>query len=118
MGRVNHDHDGNQMGADMNYVNQALEMMEHVYVELDAGDVLIFHSNILHRSESNNSDKARWSFITAYNRVGNVPKLEKSTACITAIETTHPEALLQESVSHLSAGAEFLSMDKDVNIQK
>lgn len=117
MGRVNHEHDGNQMGADLNYVNQALEIMEHMYVELNPGDVLIFHSNIFHRSEANLSDKPRWSFISAYNRIGNVPKLEKSTACITPIETVADDMLLNDHVNHISAGTDFLSVETDVNIK-
>ena len=108
MGRVEHAHDGNQMGADMNYVNQALEMMEHVYVELDPGDVLVFHSNLFHRSEANLSDKPRWSFISAYNRVSNIPKLEKSTACVTPMQVVPDERLLQENVVHISEQADFL----------
>ncbi len=117
MERVNHEHDGNQMGADMNYVNQALEIMEHVYVELNAGDVLIFHSNIFHRSEANLSDKPRWSFISAYNRVSNVPKLEKSKACITPMEIVPDDMLMSEKVNSITDNTNFLSVEKDVNIR-
>ena len=117
MGRVDHAHDGNQMGADMNYVHQALEMMEHVFVELDPGDVLVFHSNLFHRSEANLSDKSRWSFISAYNRVSNVPKLEKSTACITPMQIVPDDRLISEDVTHISEDADFLSVEKDVNIR-
>jgi ectoine hydroxylase-related dioxygenase (phytanoyl-CoA dioxygenase family) len=41
----------------MTMVNHSLETMEHVYVEIEPGDALFFHSNILHRSEANLSDK-------------------------------------------------------------
>jgi phytanoyl-CoA hydroxylase len=117
MGRVNHNHDGNQMGADMNYVNQALEIMDHVYVELEPGDVLIFHSNIFHRSEANVSDNSRWSFISAYNRVGNIPKLEKSTACITPLVTVPDDSLMKQNTHSILEGDNFLSIDKDINIK-
>jgi ectoine hydroxylase-related dioxygenase (phytanoyl-CoA dioxygenase family) len=117
MGRVEHGHDGNQMGADMNYVNQALTILEHVYVELNPGDVLIFHSNIFHRSEANLSDKPRWSFISAYNRVSNVPLLEKSTACITPIVTVDDERLQDEDIAFIADGTDFLSIETDVNIK-
>jgi len=43
----------------MGRVNHALACMEHVYVELEAGDALFFHSNLLHRSEANLSEKPR-----------------------------------------------------------
>ena len=117
MGRIDHTHDGNQMGADMDYVHQALEMLEHVFVELDPGDVLVFHSNLLHRSEANLSDQPRWSFISAYNRVSNVPQLEKSTACITPLQMVPDEMLMKEDVAHISEDASFLSIEKDVNIR-
>lgn len=53
LGRVNHGFAGVQVGADMVMVNNALKTMELIYFELNAGDALIFHSNILHRSEAN-----------------------------------------------------------------
>jgi hypothetical protein len=117
MGRVEHAHDGNQMGADMRYVEQALELFEHVYVELQPGDVLAFHSNILHRSEANLSEKPRWSFISAYNRVSNVPKLEKSTACITPMQIVADDAFMSEGEGGVAEAASFLSRETDVNIK-
>ena len=53
-------------------VDNALKTMELVYVELDAGDALIFHSNLLHRSEANLSDRPRWSIISCYNLQSNL----------------------------------------------
>ena len=46
LGRVNHGFAGEQMGTDMQMVNNALKTMELVYVELEAGDALIFYSNL------------------------------------------------------------------------
>jgi hypothetical protein len=40
-------------------------------VELEPGDVVFFHSNILHKSEANLSQKSRWSLISVYNRQSN-----------------------------------------------
>ncbi len=65
-GRVNHGFSGEQVGADMVMVNNALKAMELIYCELEAGDALVFHSNILHRSEANLSDYPRWSVISCY----------------------------------------------------
>ncbi len=59
LGRVNHGFAGEQVGADMVMVEHALKTMEHVYVEIQPGDALFFHSNLLHRSEANTSDKAK-----------------------------------------------------------
>jgi len=117
MGRLNHGHEGHQMGADQAYVDQALRLMSYEYVVLQPGDVLIFHSNILHRSEANLSDRPRWSFISAYNRTGNVPEKEKSLACITPIDVVPDTALLEASWESVNDNMEFLSVDTDVNIK-
>ena len=43
------------------------------YAELDAGDVMFFHSNVFHCSAQNHSDRRRWGFLVAYNRADNNP---------------------------------------------
>ena len=40
---------------------------------MEAGDALFFHSNLLHRSDKNDSDRRRWAFLIAYNRASNDP---------------------------------------------
>src|ERR1700754_4620114 len=60
MGRIEHGFAGEQVGASQHYVDLSLKTMELVYVELMPGDALFFHSNLLHRSEANTSDTARW----------------------------------------------------------
>ncbi len=42
-----------------------------VHVEMHPGDVLFFHSNLLHTSAQNDSDLRRWALITAVNRRDN-----------------------------------------------
>src|SRR4051812_17765559 len=78
IGRIEHNFAGEQQGADMAFVEQALERFERVYVEVDPGDALFFHSNILHMSEANTSDKPRWSLISVYNLSYNIPFREKN----------------------------------------
>src|SRR5438105_4986324 len=64
---------GDQTGADPERVENALKIMERVYVELEPGDVLFFHSNTLHASDQNKSRQPRWSFICCYNTRHNNP---------------------------------------------
>ena len=59
MGRVEHGRYGDQTGADPERVEAAEKVMERMYVELDPGDTLFFHSNTLHRSDQNTSDDPR-----------------------------------------------------------
>ena len=80
LGRVNHGFAGAQVGADMTMVNNALQTMELVYVEIEPGDALFFHSNILHRSAANESDHPRWSIISCYSSQSNLAYNETSTS--------------------------------------
>jgi hypothetical protein len=75
MGRVEHGRSGTQVGADPQRVEAALKHpdMELVYCELEPGDLLIFHSNVLHRSDQNRSENPRWSLICCYNTRHNDP---------------------------------------------
>src|SRR5579872_6791297 len=49
MGRIEHGFAGEQVGASQHYVDLALRTMPIVYVELEPGDALFFHPNLLHR---------------------------------------------------------------------
>ena len=60
----------------MERVNEALKRLELVYVEMEPGDTLFFHSNLLHRSDANRSDHPRWSMICCYNAARNDPYKE------------------------------------------
>jgi phytanoyl-CoA hydroxylase len=113
MGRIEHGFAGEQVGASQHYVDLALKTMEHIYVELKPGDALFFHSNLLHRSEANLSDKARWSLISCYNRASNIPYNEPSGSSIVPLETVPDEALLTWETEGLGEGANFLVKEKD-----
>ncbi len=120
MGRVEHGFSGEQVGASQRYVDLALRTMEHVFVELNAGDALFFHSNILHRSEANLSDYPRWSLISCYNRSTNIGYNESSSsaASITPIDVVPDEALLTRDAAGLAESeADFLSKEADVSLK-
>ena len=113
LGRVNHGFTGEQVGADMTMVNHALENMEHVYVELKAGDALFFHSNLLHRSEANLSDKPRWSMISCYNSLSNPAYNDESTSWKNAVIPVSDDALLASDSIGASEARDFLKKEKD-----
>ncbi|MFT7696405.1 MAG: ectoine hydroxylase, partial [Candidatus Latescibacterota bacterium] len=73
MGRVEHVLRGEQTGADPERVEEAEKRHELIYCEMDPGDALFFHSNLLHRSDQNKSENARWSLICCYNAARNDP---------------------------------------------
>ncbi|MGN6509117.1 MAG: phytanoyl-CoA dioxygenase family protein [Chitinophaga sp.] len=113
MGRIEHGFAGEQVGASAHYVALALKTMELVYVELKAGDCLIFHPNLLHRSEANLSGHPRWSLISVYNRAGNVPYNEPSQSSTVPVQMVPDEALLEWAAEEISENAAFLEKDKD-----
>ena len=112
LGRVNHGFAGEQVGADMVMVNNALKTMELVYVELEPGDALFFHSNILHRSEANLSDHPRWSVIACYCSQSNLAYNETSTSWKEPVQVVPDEAILQWKAASLSE-ADFLKKEND-----
>jgi ectoine hydroxylase len=71
MGRVEHGKAGEQQGADMERVNEALKHLELVHCEMRPGTALFFHCNLLHRSAPNRSPHPRWSLICCYNAARN-----------------------------------------------
>jgi len=73
MGRVDHVLTGDQAGADLERVEKAQQRLELVYCEMDPGDALFFHCNLLHRSDQNRSDHPRWALICCYNAARNNP---------------------------------------------
>lgn len=112
LGRVNHGFAGEQVGADAVMVENALKTMPLVYCQLEPGDALIFHSNLLHRSEANLSDRPRWSIISCYCSQSNLAYNETSTAWQVPVSVVPDEALLTWEAESLSK-ADFLKKEND-----
>jgi ectoine hydroxylase-related dioxygenase (phytanoyl-CoA dioxygenase family) len=107
MGRIEHGFAGEQVGADMEKVNEALKIMPLDYLEMNPGDTAFFHCNTLHASAANLSDNPRWSIITAYNLASNKPYMDVHTNSYTPIEPFTGDLLTEKMVS-ISEDAEFL----------
>ncbi len=112
LGRVNHGFAGEQVGADMVMVDNALKTMDLVYVELEAGDALVFHSNLLHRSEANLSDRPRWSIISCYSLQSNLAYNETSTSWKVPVDVVPDNAIMDWDADSLS-NADFLKKEND-----
>ncbi|MDP4581788.1 MAG: phytanoyl-CoA dioxygenase family protein [Saprospiraceae bacterium] len=116
MQRFEHHFAGEQQGADDTFVSEAAKISDLIYCELTAGDVLFFHPNILHRSEANLSEYARWSVISAYNLSYNKPFREKHTSCITPVSVVSDESLLNEKNSKVE-NADFLRKEQEITLK-
>jgi hypothetical protein len=113
MGRIEHGFAGEQVGASQHYVDLALKTMHLQFVEISAGDALFFHSNLLHRSEANLSDKPRWSLISVYNRAANLPYNEPSKSSTVPLQVVPDAALLEWQTEEIKSTANFLEKEKD-----
>jgi hypothetical protein len=118
LGRIDHILVGGQNGADMERVNEALKMFSLVYVELEPGDTLIFHANLLHCSGRNNSESARWSMISAYNLASNKPYLEEPASAYTTLQKLPDKAILEFANRKTEAESGFLNPVNDKSLQK
>ncbi|QDV42768.1 1-deoxypentalenic acid 11-beta-hydroxylase [Stieleria neptunia] len=117
-GRVHHQLTGDQAGADVERVGEILKRMELIYVEMDPGDVLFFHSNLLHRSDQNKSADPRWSMICCYNAKSNDPYKDSHHPRYTPIDRLQDSAIKQIGIKRFDADtaeAAFLDPNHDAS---
>jgi hypothetical protein len=106
LGRLDHVLSGEQAGADVERVNEALERLELVHCEMEPGDALFFHCNLLHRSDQNKSDQPRWSLICCYNAARNDPYKESPHSRYTPLERVDDGAIRRVGVKRFEDGSD------------
>ncbi|WP_149495553.1 phytanoyl-CoA dioxygenase family protein [Roseiconus lacunae] len=94
-GRVEHRLTGEQAGADPERVEHILKRMEHLHIEMEPGDALFFHSNLLHRSDQNRSDSPRWAMVCCYNAKSNDPYKDSHHPRYTPLDRLEDDAIRQ-----------------------
>jgi hypothetical protein len=97
-GRINHVLTGDQAGAEKDRVAEMLKRSEQfplVYVEMEPGDALFFHANLLHRSDQNTSENPRWSMICCYNAARNDPYKDSHHPRYTPLKVVPDSAILE-----------------------
>jgi hypothetical protein len=118
MGRVNHILTGDQAGADMERVNEALKRLDLVYCEMEPGDALFFHSNLLHRSDQNKSKNPRWSLICCYNAARNDPYKESHHPRYTPLKKVDDNMIKKVGITRFSEDQSetgWLDPDRDTS---
>jgi ectoine hydroxylase-related dioxygenase (phytanoyl-CoA dioxygenase family) len=73
MGRLDHGKTGDQTGTEPERITVVEKQFECVYCEMEPGTVVFFHSNLLHRSDANDSPDPRWALICCYTATHNRP---------------------------------------------
>ncbi len=100
-GRVDHGVlPGEQVGADPRRVEEMLKTMELVYCEMEPGDGLFFHANVMHRSDQNRSPNRRWTVLFCYNAACNNPYLEHHHPQYTPLHKVDDEAIKRAGVRY------------------
>ncbi|RZK41794.1 MAG: phytanoyl-CoA dioxygenase family protein [Pedobacter sp.] len=108
VGRIEHGFSGEQVGANQERVDELMKELELVFVEMEAGDTLFFHSNTLHRSDANLSDAPRWSLISAYNLITNKPYKGNYPSASEGINGVDDSSLLESNSEGIEENANFL----------
>jgi hypothetical protein len=106
-GRIEHGIVGSQVGANLERVEMLKNVCPLVHVELEAGDALFFHSNVLHTSDQNNSARRRWAFIISYNRASNNPVIPHHCPFYTPLKKVPNSAILSCQTCDIS-GKDFM----------
>jgi ectoine hydroxylase len=96
LGRIEHVLTGDQAGADQSRVDEILKRLPLEYVEMEPGDALFFHANLLHRSDQNRSENPRWSMICCYNAKSNDPYKEAHHPRYTPLKKV-PDSAIKEA---------------------
>lgn len=105
LGRLDHGKVGGQTGADAERVAAVLERLPVVHVEMEPGDGLFFHGNLLHRSDQNTSPDPRWALICCYNTRHNDPYKPSRHPNYTPLDLLDDEEVLriaQQQVQQLT----------------
>ena len=110
LGRIDHQQKGDQAGAEMERVEEALKIFDLVYVEMEPGDALFFHCNLLHRSDQNRSPNPRWSLICCYNAARNNPYKESHHPRYTPIKKVPDTAIRTVGIKRFKEHSDLESM--------
>lgn len=95
LGRIEHGMRGDQTGADPERVEIVKEYLSTVYCEMKPGTALFFHSNLLHRSDPNDSALPRWSLICCYSAASNPTFQQGNLGQYEALEILDDASVLQ-----------------------
>jgi len=107
-GRVEHGVlPGQQVGADPRRVEEMLKSLELVYAEMEPGDGLFFHANVMHRSDQNRSENRRWTVLFCYNAARNNPYLEHHHPQYTPLHKVDDQAIKLAGIKHADGSDDY-----------
>ncbi|XP_062576306.1 L-proline trans-4-hydroxylase-like [Saccostrea cucullata] len=115
-GRIDHHPVLKQAEADLTRVEEIKKTCPHKFVEMDPGDALFFHCNVLHHSSDNNSDMRRWVYICTYNKASNDPIIEHHHPRYTPLNKV-PNSAIKECTNFTDmSGKDFIHPDRNTSL--
>ena len=79
----------------------SIERNQLLHVEMNPGDAIFFHGNLLHRSDQNVSNDPRWSLICCYNTKQNDPYKESRHPNYIPLELIDDESFESKAEVHI-----------------
>ena len=103
IGLIEHVRVDGQATADPQRVAAAAERLPLVHLELEPGSAALFHCNVLHRSDANQSEHPRWTLICCYNAARNQPYQDSHHPDYTPIDKLDDAQVKQVGVDQCEA---------------
>lgn len=116
-GRVDHSLVQGHTVADPQRVEELSSYFEHVYAELQPGDALFLHCNVLHTSDHNNSDVRRWALLCSYNRADNNPVYKHRHPNYTPLKKVPNSAIVECNNPTDLKGKDFVDPGQDKTVR-
>ncbi|KAL3870821.1 hypothetical protein ACJMK2_038859 [Sinanodonta woodiana] len=117
LGRIDHSFVEGQQGADKERVEWIKSRCEHLYINLQPGDALLFHCNLLHCSGPNDSEQRRWAFNCSFNKKNNDPVIDHHHPRYTKLDKV-PNSAIKECNNFTDfTGKEFLDPATDKTVK-
>lgn len=115
-GRIEHNPIDGQFGADKTRVDEIRKKCPLMYVELNPGDAIFFHSNVLHHSSANRSDMRRWAYLMTYNKATNHPVMVHHHPGYTPLEKV-PNSAIKACTNFTDlSGKDFINPHKNTSL--
>jgi len=117
-GRLDHGPIGGQQGANLERMELLKQKFPTIPVVMDAGDTMIFHANIVHKSNANNSDRRRWALLISYNTKENESAVKHHHASYEKLDVVPDSAILECTNFNDMTGKDFIDAASDKTVGK
>jgi len=104
---------GKSQGVDPALIDGVIETHPIEYCELEAGDVVVFHSNTLHGSGPNESDHPRTMLMSSYNARSNVPSSPRHPAYRPDELAVVPASAVRNGWTSIFGSTPFVDPERD-----